>query len=137
MDTINFINQVASGDSAAAKETINDLISKAAFEALDLKKKEIAGTVFNSSEPVVEEEYVAENSLTAGKRLVYKFGTGTHTARIYHDKDVNEYQVHMYKDGKHMGEDPVSYHDDKDDAKNTAFASIKHMNDKLTNENSK
>ena len=47
MDTIDFINQVAAGDSAAAKETINDLISKAAFEALDLKKKEIAGTVFN------------------------------------------------------------------------------------------
>lgn len=41
MDTIDFINQVASGDSAAAKETINDIISKAAFEALDLKRKKL------------------------------------------------------------------------------------------------
>lgn len=55
MDTIDFINQVASGDSAAAKETINDIISKAAFEALDLKKKEIAGTVFNIPETSTEE----------------------------------------------------------------------------------
>ena len=53
MDTIEFINHVATGDAAKAKETINDLISQAAFEALDLKKKEIAQNAFNT--PVVEE----------------------------------------------------------------------------------
>ena len=55
MDTIDFINQVAAGDSAAAKETINDLISKAAFEALDQKKKDIASTVFNTPESTTED----------------------------------------------------------------------------------
>lgn len=56
MDTIEFINQVASGDASKAKETINDLISKAAFEALDLKKKDIAQNVFNAPENSATEE---------------------------------------------------------------------------------
>jgi hypothetical protein len=268
MSTLEFIQQVASGDSAAAKENLSNMISKVAFDALDNKRQDVAKSVFGVEEEVVEEEVldelekktlsnyitksagsygyhmrtgdlkkaskrfdsatlaqkkivkkdikeevedleegkvdpqvahkiltdhggvdtdhyalgmshvvgridaarkagykpspsptgrgrgaqvtmhlqkqaaneevVNEESLTAGKKLLYKFGEGQHTAKIYHDKDVNEFQVHMYRDGKHMGEGPVSYHDDKDDAKNTAFASIAHMNKTLVpNDNDK
>jgi len=72
-----------------------------------------------------EAEQIDEESLTAGKRLISKHGEGTHTARVYKDTEYNEYQVHHYKDGKHMGEGPVSYHDDKEDAEATAKASLK------------
>ena len=72
-----------------------------------------------------EAEQIDEESLTAGKRLISKHGEGTHTARVYKDTEYNEYQVHHYKDGKHMGEGPVSYHDDKEDAQSTAEHSLK------------
>jgi len=68
---------------------------------------------------------IGEESLTAGKRLISKHGEGAHTARVYKDTEYNEYQVHHYKDGKHMGEGPVSYHSDKEDAESTAKASLK------------
>lgn len=68
---------------------------------------------------------VKEESLTAGKRLISKHGEGSHTARVYKDTEYNEYQVHHFKDGKHMGEGPVSYHDDKEDAQSTAEHSLK------------
>ncbi len=68
---------------------------------------------------------VKEESLTAGKRLISKHGEGEHTARVYKDTEYNEYQVHHFKDGKHMGEGPVSYHDDKEDAQSTAEHSLK------------
>lgn len=66
--------------------------------------------------------------LDEAKKLVGTHGEGVHTAKVYHDKDWNEYQVHYYKHGKHMGEGPVSYHgNDKQDAHDTAKAGIKHM----------
>jgi hypothetical protein len=68
---------------------------------------------------------VKEESLTAGKRLISKHGEGEHTTRVYKDTEYNEYQVHHFKDGKHMGEGPVSYHDDKEDAQSTAEHSLK------------
>jgi len=80
---------------------------------------------FAKNESMEEIEQVDEESLTAGKRLISKHGEGSHTARVYKDTEYNEYQVHHYKDGKHMGEGPVSYHDDKEDAEATAKQSIK------------
>lgn len=74
---------------------------------------------------------VSEESLTAGKRLISKHGEGAHTTRVYKDAEYNEYQVHHYKDGKHMGEGPVSYHSDKEDAESTAKASLKQMKEEV------
>jgi len=68
---------------------------------------------------------IDEESLTAGKRLISKHGEGSHTVRVYKDTEYNEYQVHHYKDGKHMGEGPISYHDDKEDAEDTAKMSLR------------
>ena len=47
MDTRQFIDQLAAGESAAAKETLENLISNKAFEALDEYKKQIASGIFN------------------------------------------------------------------------------------------
>lgn len=129
MKSLEFIQQVASGNASDAKSTLDNLLSTMAFEALSAKKQSIAQTVFNT--PQVQEEGINEESLTKGMRRVYDFGTGTHTARVYHNKDYNEYQVHFYKEGKHLGEGPIHYTNDKDDAKNSAFAGIKRLNDNL------
>jgi len=185
MSVEQFIKQIAAGQTSDATETLTNVLSNLAFEALDNKKQEVAHNIFNF--PVVEEEtlteldkstlsnYItksagsygynmrtgelkkaakrlsgsftaqkkiiakqgqtneealSEASLTAGKRLVHKVGEGIHTAKVYHDKDYNEYQAHFYKNGKHMGEGPVSYHDDKEDAINSVNAGLEHMNSK-------
>lgn len=60
-------------------------------------------------------------SPTAGTRLIKKYGDEAHRAEVRHNKEWDEYQVHHYEDGKHLGEGPVSYHgDDKEDAHDTA-----------------
>lgn len=61
MDTQTFIQQVAAGDAAVAKETLNDLLSSRAFEALDAKKVEIAKTIYGGQE---EETVEAETEET-------------------------------------------------------------------------
>jgi hypothetical protein len=74
---------------------------------------------------------IKEEVLTEGKRLISKHGEGQgeHTAKVYKDTEYNEYQVHFFKNGKHMGEGPVSYHgDDKDDAQKTAESALKRLN---------
>jgi hypothetical protein len=65
------------------------------------------------------------------KRLVSKHGEGAHTAKVYKDTEWGEYQVHYFKHGKHMGEGPVSHHDDKEDAENTAKHEVKRMDASL------
>jgi hypothetical protein len=50
MDTENFINQVATGDAAGAKETLNDLLSSRAFDMLDAKKIELAQALYSGEE---------------------------------------------------------------------------------------
>jgi hypothetical protein len=57
-------------------------------------------------------------------------GEGQHHAVVKRDAEWNEYQVHYFKDGKHMGEGPVSHHDDKADAQSTADHEVKRMNAK-------
>ena len=52
MDVSNFINSVASGNAIEAKESLNDLLSARAFEALDAKKTELAQSLFTDKEEV-------------------------------------------------------------------------------------
>ncbi len=72
-----------------------------------------------------EAEQVDEAMKTVSKHGV---GTGEHHAVVKRDAEWNEYQVHFYKNGKHMGEGPVSHHDDKKDAQDTADSEVKRMN---------
>ena len=59
MEVSNFINSVAAGNAVEAKEALNDLLSARAFEALDVKKQEIAQSLFADGEQS-EEEAAAE-----------------------------------------------------------------------------
>lgn len=59
MEVSNFINSVAAGNAAEAKESLNDLLSARAFEALDTKKQEIAQSLFADNEQTSEEETTA------------------------------------------------------------------------------
>ena len=55
MDVQNFINSVAVGNAAEAQDTLNDLLSARAFEALEAKKIEIAQNLFNGKQESEEE----------------------------------------------------------------------------------
>jgi hypothetical protein len=54
MDVQDFINSVATGNSSEAKETLTDLLSARAFDALSSRKIEIAQSLFGGYQ--VEEE---------------------------------------------------------------------------------
>lgn len=70
-----------------------------------------------------ENEIEINEGVVTGTRKV-KDGTfehGTHKAEVRYSPEWQEYQVHHYKNGKHRGEGPVSYHgSDKEDAMDTA-----------------
>ena len=57
MTTETFINQLAAGQAADAKETLADLLSARAFEALDARKQELATSLFGGQQeqPAVED----------------------------------------------------------------------------------
>jgi hypothetical protein len=50
MEVSKFIDSVASGSAIEAKDVLNDLLSSRAFEALDVKKTEIAQSLFGGEE---------------------------------------------------------------------------------------
>lgn len=52
MNTETFIGKVASGEAAEAKDILSDLLSNRAFEALDMKKQEIARTIYGGEDQV-------------------------------------------------------------------------------------
>lgn len=55
METSNFINLVAAGEAAEAKDKLSELLSARAFEALDARKTELAKNIFNGiTEPSQE-----------------------------------------------------------------------------------
>ena len=56
MDVQDFINSVATGNAAEAKDTLNDLLSARAFEALETKKVEIAQTLFGGKQETESED---------------------------------------------------------------------------------
>jgi hypothetical protein len=61
VDIDTFITQVSTGESAAAKDTLNDILSQRAFDALATKKQEMSATVFNGKEQEVESETEIES----------------------------------------------------------------------------
>jgi len=60
MDTRQFIDQLVAGESAAAKETLENLISNKAFEALDEYKKQMASNIFGEKQENSEAEEAVE-----------------------------------------------------------------------------
>jgi hypothetical protein len=62
MEIKDIINNIASGDSAAAKESIENVLSAKAFDALQGRKQEIASTLFGGKDQSDEE--VTDNEET-------------------------------------------------------------------------
>jgi len=64
-DAIDFINKVAAAQAGEAKDTLNNMLSTKAMEALDGKKQEIAQSIFNGveAEPEVEEPATDETEV--------------------------------------------------------------------------
>ena len=60
MDIKSFIDNAAAGNAALAKESLNDLLSARAFEALDAKKQEIGSTLFGGQSQTTEEPATEE-----------------------------------------------------------------------------
>jgi len=56
METIDFINNVSVGNAAEAKDTLTDLLSTKAFDALNARKIDIAQTLFNDDEEEEQED---------------------------------------------------------------------------------
>jgi hypothetical protein len=56
MNAQDFINSVATGNAAEAKDTLNDLLSARAFEALEAKKIEIAQNLFGGQQETESED---------------------------------------------------------------------------------
>lgn len=55
MDTSKFVELVAAGEAAEAKDKLSELLSARAFEALDARKTELAKNIFNGvTEPAQE-----------------------------------------------------------------------------------
>jgi len=50
-----FIDQIATGDAIGAKNTMSDMLSAKAFEALDTRKQELAASLFGGSPQEVQE----------------------------------------------------------------------------------
>jgi hypothetical protein len=55
-----FIDQLAAGESSSAKETLENLISTKAFEALDGYKKEISSSIFGGKQEETQEQNETE-----------------------------------------------------------------------------
>lgn len=60
MTTATFIDQLAAGQAADAKETLSNLLSARAFEALDARKQELGATLFGGQQQVEQEEQETE-----------------------------------------------------------------------------
>lgn len=56
MDARQFIDLVGAGQSAEAKDALEELLSSTAFEKLEAKKQEMASTIFTGREEEPTEE---------------------------------------------------------------------------------
>lgn len=61
MSTRDFIDQIIKGQTAEAQETISDVLSNLAFDAIEQRKKEIASTLFGGIEVNSEEQTEVES----------------------------------------------------------------------------
>ena len=55
MDVKTFIDSVASAHASDAKESLNDMLSARAFEALEARKIELAQSLFANAQAETEE----------------------------------------------------------------------------------
>jgi hypothetical protein len=63
MELKDIVNNIAAGDSAAAKEGIENVLSAKAFDALQGRKQEMATTLFGGKEQSDEEVTDSEEAV--------------------------------------------------------------------------
>ena len=126
----------ADHDKEAVKDA-HDMAKKHGLKVMKVTKNNVVMSDKTLGEETIYTTQIHEaESLTKGMKLVSKHGEGTHTAKVYYHPDWEEHQVHYYKDGKHMGEGPVSYHsgngkkEDKKEAQESAEHGVKLLNAK-------
>jgi hypothetical protein len=51
----NFIDLISNGQNTEAKDTLDDILSTRAFDALDARKKEIAASIFGGENVEVQD----------------------------------------------------------------------------------
>jgi hypothetical protein len=96
MDVQDFINSVATGNAAEAKDTLNNLLSARAFEALETKKVEIAQTLFGGYQVEEEVEQIDELKKSTLGSYVKKASSNL-SARSY-DHGEDEHRQYGYGD---------------------------------------
>ena len=62
MNVQDIINQIAASDNVAAKESIEDVLSAKAFDALQSRKQEMATTLFGGQEQESDRKSTRLNS---------------------------------------------------------------------------
>ena len=60
MDARQFLDMLAAGQSAEARDAFAELLSTRAMEALEAKKQEVASSLFNGKETEVETQNTEE-----------------------------------------------------------------------------
>jgi hypothetical protein len=63
MDTRQFLDMLAAGQSAEAKSALEELLSTRALEALESKKQEVASSIFTGREEESEQEEQPETEV--------------------------------------------------------------------------
>lgn len=94
MSTQDFIKHIAAGQASDAKETLNNILSTKAFEALDARKIELAKTAFNGKEYDLEEteEYEDDTKMVLEDYLNEDLSHNAHELVLHADND-----SHLYK----------------------------------------
>ncbi len=118
------------------RDTASSRIPNRELTADEMPKKKVSKVVqtgknTSTAYKVDEEVEISEarESFTKGTRKIKSYAQGDYHAEVRHNPDWQEYQVHFYKNGKHMGEGPVSYHgEDKEDAHDSAKAGLEFLN---------
>ena len=109
MDVQDFINSVATGNAAEAKDTLNNLLSARAFEALETKKIEIAQTLFGGyqvEEEVEELDEATMTGITLGQKVKNK--QGGYNQDVHHKGEkIGHIEAYKHRTGMRYG----SHHD--------------------------
>jgi len=94
-----FIDQIATGDAIGAKNTMSDMLSAKAFEALDTRKQELAASLFGGSPQEVEEEEVEQiDELKKSTLGSYVKKASSNLSARSHDHGEDEHRQYGYGD---------------------------------------
>jgi hypothetical protein len=111
-----FIDQLAAGDSSDAKDTLENIISNKAFEALDIYKKEMSASIFGGVSEAKEmeddededEEKDEKDDINEETNSNLSHLFSKHYGHVYDDEQSKANKVHdtvTKKYGKNVADD--------------------------------